>query len=64
MDHFRVGEAVVRGEFSSNIRGSVVSVTEDGRFVTVMWPSWLSVDGYKSTHRSEDLIRVTDRRGS
>lgn len=63
MEHFRAGEAVVRREVSSDIRGKVVSVTENGRFVTVRWSSWLSVDGYKSTHRAEDLTRLTDWRG-
>jgi len=61
MEHFKVGEAVVRRTSPNAQRGSVVRVTDGGYFVTVRWPDWIGLQGRESTHRPDDLVRATDR---
>jgi hypothetical protein len=56
MEQFKIGETVARRE-SIGRRGTVVYVTDNSFFVRVRWPSWLSLDGYESTHRASDLVR-------
>jgi hypothetical protein len=60
MEHFKVGETVSRSIFPNGIRGRVLCVTDDGRFVTVEWYAWLGMDGRVSTVRQEDLVRVIE----
>jgi hypothetical protein len=57
MEQFKIGETVAQRESIGGRRGTVVRVTTNGFFVTVKWPSWLSLDGYESTHRASDLVR-------
>ena len=58
MEHFRPGE-VVALDHMSDTRGAVVSVTEDGHFVTVRWSIRFLQEGRSTTHRRDDLVRVT-----
>ena len=60
MLHFNVGEVVERREFSNTTRGTVVHVTANGYVVTVQWYGWLGLEGRESTHRSDELVRVSD----
>jgi hypothetical protein len=57
--HFNVGEVVERSELSSTTRGTVVHVTAIGDAVTVQWYGWLGLEGRESTHRSDELVRVS-----
>lgn len=59
MLHFNVGEVVERSELSNTTRGTVVHVTANGAAVTVQWYGWLSLEGGESTHRSDELVRVS-----
>jgi hypothetical protein len=58
--HFNVGEVVQRRELSDSTRGTVVHVTANGYVVTVQWYGWLGLEGRESTHRSNELVRVSD----
>jgi len=58
--HFNVGEVVERSELSNTRRGTVVHVTANGYVVTVQWYGWLGLEGRESTHRSDELVRVSD----
>ena len=49
MEHFKAGEVV----------SLVVSVTENGYFVTVRWSIRFLQEGRSTTHRRDDLVRVT-----
>lgn len=60
MLHFNVGEVVERRELSNTTRGTVVHVTANGYVVTVQWYGWLGLEARETTHRSEELVRVTD----
>ena len=60
MEHFKVGEAVVRRASPNALRGSVVRVTDGGYFVTVRWSDRIGPQGRESTHRPDDLVRATD----
>lgn len=63
MLHFYVGEVVERSELfttTRSIRGTVVHVTTKGDVVTVRWYGWLGLEGRQSTHRSDELVRVSD----
>ena len=60
MLHFNVGEVVERSELSNTTRGTVVRVTTNGDVVTVQWYGWLGLEGRESTHRSDELVRVSD----
>jgi hypothetical protein len=60
VEHFKLGKAVARNRLSTGIRSTVVSVTEDGLFVTVRWSIRLQ-EGRSTTHRPDDLVRVTGR---
>jgi len=57
--YFNVGEVVERSELSNTTRGTVVHVTAIGDAVTVQWYGWLGLDGRESTHRSDELVRVS-----
>jgi len=57
--YFNVGEVVERSELSNTTRGTVVHVTAIGDDVTVQWYGWLGLDGRESTHRSDELVRVS-----
>lgn len=59
MEHFKAGE-VVSLNLNSETRGTVVSVTENGYFVTVRWSIRFLQEGRSTTHRRDDLVRVTD----
>ena len=59
MLHFNVGEVVERSEPSNTTRGTVVHVTATGAAVTVQWYGWLGLEGRESTHRSDELVRVS-----
>jgi hypothetical protein len=61
--HYYVGEVVERAELSNathTTRGTVIHVTANGYVVTVQWYGWLGLEGRESTHRSDDLVRVSD----
>jgi len=58
--HFNVGEVVARSESSNSTRGTVVHVATNGEVVTVQWYGWLGLEGRESTHRSDELVRVSD----
>jgi hypothetical protein len=58
--HFNVGEVVERIELSNTTRGTVVHVSTNGGVVTVQWYGWLSLEARESTHRSDELVRVSD----
>jgi hypothetical protein len=60
VEHFKVGEAVALNRLSTGTRGTVVSVTEDGHCNCVVVHS-LSQEGRSTTHRPDDLVRVTGR---
>ena len=63
MLHYYVGEVVERSELSTTTRttrGTVVHVTTNGAVVTVQWYGWLGLEGRESTHRSDELVRVSD----
>jgi hypothetical protein len=60
MLHFNVGEVVERSELSNRTRGAVVHVATNGDVVTVQWYGWLGLEGLESTHRSDELVRVSD----
>jgi len=60
MYHFKVGEVVARRLSPNAIHGSVVRVTDNGYFVTVQWSDRVGPQGRESTHRPDDLVRVTD----
>ena len=57
--HFNVGEVVERSELSNTTRGTVVHVTANGDAVTVQWYGWLGLAGRESTHRSDEIVRVS-----
>jgi hypothetical protein len=57
--HFNVGEVVEQSELSNTTRGTVVHVTANGDAVTVHWYGWLGLEGRESTHRSDELVRVS-----
>lgn len=59
MLHFNVGEVVERSELSNTTRGTVVHVNTNGDAVTVQWYGWLGLEGRESTHRSDELVRVS-----
>ena len=58
--HFNVGELVERSESFNSTRGTVVHVTTNGHVVTVQWHSWLGLESRESTHRSDELVLVSD----
>ena len=58
--HFNVGEVVERSELANSMRGTVVHVATNGEVVTVQWYGWLGLEGRESTHRSDELVRVSD----
>jgi hypothetical protein len=61
--HYYVGEVVERSESSNathTTRGTVVHVTTNGDVVTVQWYGWLGLEGRESTHRSDEIVRVSD----
>jgi hypothetical protein len=58
--HFNVGEVVERSELANSTRGTVVHVATNGEVVTVQWYGWLGLEGRESTHRSDELVRVSD----
>ena len=60
MEHFKVGEVVVRRTSPNAMRGNVVRVTDNGYFVTVQWSGRVGTQGRESTHRPDDLVRATD----
>ena len=60
MLYFNVGEVVERSEFANSTRGTVVHVATNGEVVTVQWYGWLGLEGRESTHRSDELVRVSD----
>jgi hypothetical protein len=57
--HYNIGEVVERSELSNTTRGTVVYVTASGEAVTVQWYDWLGLEGRESTHRSDELVRVS-----
>ena len=58
MEHFKPGEVVALNH-PADTRGTVVSVTEDGHLVTVRWSIRFLQEGRSTTHRHDDLVRVT-----
>jgi hypothetical protein len=58
--HFNVGEVVEQSELTNSTRGTVVHVATNGEVVTVQWYGWLGLEGRESTHRSDELVRVSD----
>ncbi len=60
MLRFNVGEVVERSELSSTTRGTVVHVATNGDIVTVQWYGWLGLEDRESSHRSDELVRVSD----
>jgi hypothetical protein len=61
VEHFKLGEAVAPNRLSTGTRGTVVSVTEDGLFVTVRWSIPFLQEGRSTPHCPDDRVRVTGR---
>jgi len=58
MDTFKVGDKVAR-RAAPHTRAIVTRLTDDGDFVTVAWSLRFEMEGRESTHRPEDLVRLT-----
>jgi hypothetical protein len=52
VEHFKLGEAVALNRLTTRARDTVISVTEDGHFVTVRWSNRFLQEGRSTTHRA------------